>query len=125
MKSKLSLLVALLLACSFLTPAAQATVLRVVNVQTDDVGAYVKELERGQALLKKMGATAILRVWRARYAGPEAGSVVVSIEYPDLVTFANEDKKVSADADYQAWLKGLQKIRKVVSDSLYEEMKSP
>ena len=125
MKSKLALLVALLLACSYLAPAAQATVLRVVSVQTDDVGTYVKELERGQVLFKKLGLTAILRVWRARFAGVETGAVVVSIEYADLATFAAEDKKVSADAEYQTWLKGLQKVRKVVSDSLYDELKTP
>jgi hypothetical protein len=123
MKSKSVLLVVLLLACAFLTSTAQATVLRVVTVQTDDAGAYMKQIEQGQALLKKLGSSAIIRVWRARYAGPDAGTIVVSIEYPDLVTFATEDKKLSADADYQAWLKGLAKIRKIVSDSLYDELK--
>lgn len=123
MKSKTVLFVAVLLACSFFTPAAQAVVLRVVNVETDDVVAYVKQIEQGQVLLKKLGSNAIIRVWRARFAGPETGSVVVSIEYADLQTFAAEDKKVAADADYQAWLKGLAKMRKVVSDSLYEEQK--
>lgn len=123
MKSKLSLLVVLLLASSFFASAAHATVLRVVTIQTDNTEAYVKEIGNGQALLKKLGSTAILRVWRARFAGPDAGTVVVSIEYADLVTFAAEDKKVSADPDYQAWLKGLAKIRKIVSDSLYDELK--
>ena len=123
MKSKSALLVALVLACSFLRPAAQATVLRVVTVQTDDLGAYVKQIEQGQALLKKLGSPAVLRVWRARFAGPEAGTVVVSIAYADMATFAADDSKVAADPEYAAWLKGLSKIRKVVSDSLYEEQK--
>ena len=123
MKSKSALFVALLLACSFITPALQATVLRVVTVQTDDLGAYVKQIEQGQALLKKLGSPAVLRVWRARFAGPEAGTVVVSIAYADLATFAADDSKVAADPEYAAWLKGLSKIRKVVSDSLFEEQK--
>jgi hypothetical protein len=123
MKSRLALLVAVLLACSFFTPAAHATILRVISVQTDDVGAYVKQLEHGQALLKKLGSPAVLRVWRARYAGPDAGAIVVSVEYPDLVAFAADDKMVSADAEYSAWLKGLAKMRKIVSDSLYDELK--
>jgi len=123
MKSKSALFVALLLACSFVTPALQATVLRVVTVQTDDLGAYVKQIEQGQALLKKLGSPAVLRVWRARFAGPEAGTVVVSIAYADMATFAADDSKVAADPEYAAWLKGLSKIRKVVSDSLYEEQK--
>lgn len=124
MKSRLLLIGAVLFASSLLASVARATVLRVVVVQTEDAAAYEKQIEQGQALLKKLGSTTIIRVWRARFAGEHAGSVVVSIEYPDMVTFANEDKKVAADADYQAWLKGLSKIRKVVSDSLYEELRS-
>jgi hypothetical protein len=116
------LIVAVVFASSLLASVAHATILRVVVVATDDAAAYEKQIEQGQALLKKMGSTAIIRVWRARYAGEHAGSVVVSIEYPDLVAFANEDKKVGADPEYQAWLKGLNKIRKVVSDSLYDEL---
>ena len=123
MKSKSALFVALLLACSFITPAVQATVLRVVTVQTDDLGAYVRQIEQGQALLKKLGSPAVLRVWRARFAGPDAGTVVVSVAYADMATFAADDNKVAADPEYAAWLKGLSKIRKVVSDSLYEEQK--
>jgi hypothetical protein len=122
MKSKLLLIAAVVFASSLLVSTARATVLRVLIVQTEDAAAYVKQIEQGQALLKKMGSPSILRVWRARFAGDSAGAVVVSIEYPDMVTFANEDKKVAADPEYQAWLKGLNKIRKVVSDSLYEEL---
>jgi len=82
----------------------------------------VKQIEQGQALLKKMGSTTTIRVWQARYAGNNAGAVVVSIEYPDWVAFATEGQKLAADAEYQTWLKGLSKVRKIVSDSLYEEL---
>jgi len=123
MKSKIIVFAALLLASSFLTRDAHATVLRVVTVQTDNVEAYLQELGRGQALIKQLGGSAILRVWRARFAGPDAGAIVVSLEYPDIATFANDEKKVTETAEYQAWLKGLAKLRKVVADSLYEELK--
>lgn len=125
MKANALALVAVMVASSFLAPVARATVLRVVTVQPENVSAYVKELERGQAIIKKAGGSAILRIWRARYAGADAGTVVVSLEYPDLVTFANDDRKFETDADYQAWFKGLVKMRKLVSDSLYDELKSP
>jgi hypothetical protein len=102
---------------------AQATVLRVVTVQTDNYGAYVKELEHGKAILKRLGSTAVLRVWRAHFAGPNAGSVVVSIEYPSMVVLAQDEAKAYADPEYTSWLGGLASIRKVVSDSVYDEMK--
>src|SRR5664279_4064094 len=123
MKSKVLAFAALLLMSSVFALDAHATVLRVVTVQTDNVEAYVQELGRGQALIKKLGGSAILRVWRARFAGPDAGAIVVSLEYPDMTTFANDEKKVTETADYQAWLKDLAKLRKVLSDSLYDELK--
>ena len=123
MKSRILAFAALLLASSIFALDARATVLRVVTVQTDNADAYLQELGRGQALIKKLGGSAVLRVWRARFAGPNAGAIVVSIEYPDLITFANDEKKVTETPEYQEWLKGLAKVRKVLSDSLYEEMK--
>ena len=102
--------------------AQKATVLRVLVVKTDNPTAYAQELTKGIELMKSMGIPATLRVWRARFAGPEAGSVVVSIEYPSLAAYAAADAKLSASSEYMAWLKGLDKIRTIVSDSLYNEL---
>jgi len=108
---------------SMLAVGAEAAVLRVVVVETSDAGAYAQEIEKGRALLERAGSVAQVRVWRGRFAGPEAGKVIVSVEFPDMLAFANDDKKMAADAEYQAWLRGLDKLRTVVSDSLYEELK--
>jgi hypothetical protein len=122
MKSRLLLLAAALFASSLLASVAHATVLRVIMVKTDDPAAYVKQIEQGQTLLKKMGSTTVIRVWQARYAGSDTGAVVVSIEYPDMVAFAADGQKLSADPEYMAWLKGLNKVRTITSDSLFEEL---
>jgi len=103
--------------------AADHVTLRVVAVKTDNVDAYVKELAKGQALMKKLGSFATIRVWRARFAGDHAGSIVVAVEYPSLMAMAKDDAATEADADYQAWIKGLDKLRTIVSDSLYTELK--
>jgi hypothetical protein len=123
MKTKALAVVLAVLVMSLLAPAAHATVLRVISIQTDNLDTYVKEVEKGQALIKQKGGSAILRVWRARFAGSEAGTVTVSVEYPDLSTFAADEKKLAADAEYQTWFKALGKLRKIVSDSLYDEVK--
>ncbi len=124
MKAKITLslvAVALLLVAS--TPALAAdTVLRVVVVQTDDVDGYVKQLEEGEALLKKMGSPGLLRIWRASFAGPDAGSVVVSIEYESLQALAADMALLTANAEVQTWLKGLDEIRTILSDSIYREL---
>ena len=115
--------VILLLVCvaSSAAFAQKATVLRVVVVKTDDPAAYAQELEKGRQVMKGLGIQAVTRVWQARFAGPEAGSVVVSIEYPNMAAFADAVNKTNASSEYQAWLKGLDKVRKIVSDSLYSE----
>ena len=124
MKTKISLsLVALALLFVASTPVVAAdTVLRVVVVQTDDVAGYVEQIEQGKALLNKAGSPAMLRVWRASFAGPETGSVVVSLEYESLQALAADMAKLADNAEFQTWLKGLDKIRKVLSDSIYREL---
>jgi hypothetical protein len=101
----------------------EATVLRVVVVQTEDPDAYTKSIQQGQELLTKAGSSGKIRVWRARFAGDEAGTVVVSVEYPDLAAIAADDKRMAENAEISAWLKSLDKLRKIVSDSIYTELK--
>lgn len=101
--------------------AQKGTVLRVVVVKSENPGAYAQEIEKGRQIMKSLGVQQITRVWQARFAGPEAGAVVVSIEYPSMDAFADAYKKTSASSDYQNWLKDLDKVRKIVSDSLYTE----
>ena len=115
--------VILLLVCAASSTAfaQKATVLRVVVVKTDDPAAYAQEIEKGRQVMKSLGIQGQTRVWQARFAGPEAGAVVVSIEYPNMAAFADAVAKTNASSEYQAWLKGLDKIRKIVSDSLYTE----
>lgn len=124
MKRNTAMAVVILLAVFALSSAAFAqkgTVLRVVVVKTDNVATYAQEIEKGRQLMKGMGVQAEIRVWQAKFAGPEAGAVVVSIEYPNMAAFAAADAKLNASSEYQSWIKSLDKIRKIVSDSLYSE----
>ena len=104
------------------TLAADQTVLRVLVVETDDVEAYAQEIEKGRTLLTKLGAQVTIRLWQGTVAGENTGAVVVSIEYASLAAFADVSAKAEADAEFSAWVKGLDKIRTVVSDSLYREV---
>ena len=71
--------------------------------------------------MKSLGVAAQTRVWQARFAGPDAGMVVATIEYPNMAALADAYAKTNASPDYQNWIKDLEKIRKIVSDSLYTE----
>lgn len=96
--------------------------LRVVIVETDDFKAYVSEIAKGQALLDKADSAATVRVWRARYAGEDAGSIVVSVEYPNLRALVDEEDRLADNEEWSNWLAGLDSIRTIRSDSLYEEV---
>ena len=106
-----------------LASSAEATVLRVVVVETNDVAAYMGQLNTLKASLQRLGSKSTVRAWRARFAGPNAGSIVVAVEYADMASFAAEDSMIAKDAEYQATLKSMSQVRKIVSDSLYEELK--
>jgi hypothetical protein len=106
-----------------LANTADATVLRVVVVETSDVAAYMGQLNTLKASMQRLGIKSTVRAWRARFAGPNAGSIVVAVEYADMATFAAEDARIANDAEYQATLKSMSQVRKIVSDSLYEELK--
>ncbi len=103
--------------------AADAPVQRVIVVQTDDVEGYLKELENARAITRRLQGTGVIRAWRARFAGLDAGAIVVSIEYPSLMAMARDDAKAQADPEERALLARLAKMRKIVSDSLYDELK--
>lgn len=90
-------------------------------VKTDDVAGYLAQFEKGAAIIKKLGVNAQTRIWHATFAGPNAGSIVVSIEFPNMAALA-EGTKILTHKDYVAWLKSLDKVRTVVSDSLYREL---
>lgn len=102
---------------------ADATVLRVVVVETNDVTTYMSQLNTLRGSLQRLGSKSTVRAWRARFAGPNAGSIVVAVEYADMATLAAEDSMIAKDAEYQATLKSMSQLRKIVSDSLYEELK--
>ncbi len=117
-----NLILAAMLGLGAMVGSAQAEVSRVVVAKTSNVPAYLKEMDKVRALLKRSGSDASVRVWRARFAGPNAGMLVVTIEYADMATFAADDAKMRADAEYDGLIKGLDAIRTIESDSLYEEL---
>jgi hypothetical protein len=110
------------LVASFAAPAADTAVSRVIVVQTADVPGYVHEVETLQALLKKAGVAATLRVWRATYAGVDAGSIVVIVEVPNLAGIAKVEDTIRTNPDLAAEMKKINTMRKIVSDSLYEAL---
>ncbi len=120
--ASLALMVALGIGTSNSALAQGKGYLRVIVVSTEDVSGYVHALDNGRGMLKRLGITVQTRVWRATFAGPESGSVVVTQEFESFAAFSDAVKKTGADSEYAQWLKSLDKIRKIASDSLYQEL---
>jgi hypothetical protein len=110
---------ALALTCLAHTAAA-AGLQRVIIVQPTDVAAYLKELDTLRGLFKKAGVTVTLKVWRARFAAAETGTIVVTEEVADLATLAKLDELQKSNPDVVATMARIGKVRKITSDSLYE-----
>lgn len=102
--------------------AQKTTVSRVLIVKSDNVSAYLEQLEKGREIMKRIGVPYQIRLWQGTFAGPNAGSIVVVIEYSSLAALADADAKTRADKEFQTWVKGLDKIRTIVSDSIYKEL---
>lgn len=95
--------------------------MRVIVVKTNDVAAYLREVEHARAMYKRLGITVQNRVWRATYAGPDAGTLIVTAEFPSWAALSEWQNKSAADPEFRAWVANLDKVRTVVSDSLYHE----
>jgi hypothetical protein len=102
--------------------AAEPSVLRVIVVETADVKAYRRELEVLLRLERTVVPEVTLHVWRARFAGGEAGTLVVTAELPNLAALAKIDEFGRSSAEFMATTKRIEALRHIVSDSLYEEI---
>lgn len=120
--ASLALIFALGLGVSNTATAEGKMYLRVIVVKTDDASVYLHELDKGRAIMKRLGLSVQTRAWRATFAGPDAGALVVSQEFPSFAAFADSATKIAADPEYSQWIKSLGKIRTIVSDSLYQEL---
>ncbi len=95
---------------------------RVVVVETDDVSAYVQQMERGIAILERLNSPATIHVLVATFAGPGTGDVVVTVDFASMIELAESDALFAEDDEYRAWLAGLDDIRTIVSDSIYRDI---
>ncbi|HUI59418.1 MAG TPA: hypothetical protein VLX90_04310 [Steroidobacteraceae bacterium] len=102
--------------------ASAAPIARIIVVQTTDLSAYLHEVGTLRSQMKKVLPAVSMRVFRARFAGPEAGTVVVAVEMPDLATLAKMDEFQKSNTEIAATMERIGKLRKIVSDSIYDEL---
>jgi hypothetical protein len=85
---------------------------RVTQVVVLDVGASMQKFNdlnnRMDAISTKYQSTGKARFWMTTYAGAEVGRVIVTVEYPSLISLAQSQAKMDASPEYQQWLKDAQ-----------------
>lgn len=119
----LSIFAVMALALTSIAARSASATLRVIAVQTSDIKTYIHEVETLQSEFKKEGLPVTLRVWRATYAGPDTGTIIVTVEVPDLATLAKvEEAVMKPNSALGATMKRIEAIRKIASDSLYQEL---
>ena len=129
MKSLLALLAAVALGSSIPGAAALAAesdgpaVMRVVVIQTSELKTYAHELSVEEGMLRRVGVNCSFKVWQAHYAGAETGTIVVALQFAnwDMFTRYLNAGKMHPDLGAQM-AKFNPSLRKVVSDSVYEEV---
>ncbi len=120
-----SFLVATVTAVSSAAPPAGPP--HVTQVIVLDVGTNMQKFNdltsRVDAIATKYQGTGKSRYWIATFAGAEVGRVIVTIEYPSLISFAQSEAKMNASPEFQQWQKDAQASGiKELSSSLVTEL---
>ena len=126
--------VTLVLSCMVATVAAVSSAApptgppRVTDVIVLDVGANMQKFNdlstRVNAIATKYQSTGKTRYWATMWAGSEVGRVVVTIEYPSLVSMAESIAKMEASSEFQQWRKDAQASGiKQLSESVVTELR--
>jgi hypothetical protein len=99
---------------------------RVTQVVVLDVGANMQKFNDLNSRMDTIAAkysTGKARFWITTLAGAEVGRVIVTIEYPSLISFAQSQAKLDASPEFQQWQKDAQASGiKALSESLVTEL---
>jgi hypothetical protein len=73
-------------------------------------------------MIRKAGLDVRVRVWQATFAGTQSGAVAVTLEFASMLDVARYQELTRSNAEYAAELAKIVSMRKLVSDSLYQEL---
>ena len=104
--------------------ADSAGVLQAVVINTngkDD--ALLAEAKKNEKIFKRLGIQARRRYLQATLAGPQTGTMIVSIDYPSLTAFAEAQAKLAEDKEWQEYLSRVVGAGMTIeSNSIYRDL---
>lgn len=128
MKTATTLLASLMMAAvTTVSSAAPPAAPHVTEVIVLDVGTHMQKLlelsRRMDAIQAKYQATGKARLWRAGWAGAEAGRVIIAVEYTSLRALADSEDKTRGAPEIAALIGELDASGiKILSESLVTEI---
>ncbi len=95
----------------------------IVNVEPQDMAAYMAFVKRAQAIVKDLGLPGF-RILRATLAGENTGSLAILIENDSLAAMAKNQAKTQGSAKWQKMISDVQAsgISHTVSNSLWVDI---
>ena len=112
---------ALVLACVAPSPV-MAEGPPVMNIVVFDVGGdlpgFLAQMQRGRAINERLETTGTARVFQSTLAGPNVGSVIIAVEYPNLPAMAAATATQNADPEWQQFVRDMVTNYRIVSNSL-------
>jgi hypothetical protein len=107
-------------------PAGAPHVTQVIVLQMPNGSSIPKLVDiakRAQVIAMKAGSTGKARLWNLAFAGPEAGHVIIAVEFPSMAAFAESGAKLQTNPEWQKMNADAEAIGvKVVSASLAVEI---
>ncbi len=101
-------------------PPISQVVIVDTNGDNDKLLSYAKS---NQGIFERLGIKARRRYLQASFAGPNAGSVAVVIEYPSLAALAAAQEKLANDKEWQSYIDAITKADMTIeSNAIWVEI---
>ncbi len=101
-------------------PPISQVVIVDTNGDNDKLLSYAKS---NQGIFERLGIKARRRYLLASFAGPNAGSVAVVIEYPSLAALAAAQEKLANDKEWQSYIDAITKADMTIeSNAIWVEI---
>jgi hypothetical protein len=93
-----------------------------VKVKPGMLDKYRKEVKKLRGVLERIGSEATVRMWSNNQGGPDAGTILVALEFPNAEAWAADSPKMQADKAWQDVLGDLHKLRTLEGSSMWRDI---
>jgi hypothetical protein len=93
-----------------------------VDVKPGKLEDYQKEVKKLQAILKRLGSKATMRMWSNTQGGPATGTILVGLEFANVEAWASDSAKFQADEEWEDILGNLHKLRTLEGSSIWTDI---